>query len=143
MTFPGQENTFKTPWLFRSSLTVNILDFLPLKNAPGYICNHGSQRERDAASERFGNDPVLSRSETCNPSEGIPADVTGGDDVATRKYKSTCVGDNGIRFSHKGSSGLEDGLENLGWETGCYELCPLKGAPLPDKQRTNCVYPHP
>ncbi len=30
-----------------------------------------------------------------NPSEGIPADVTGGDDEATRKYKSTCGEDNG------------------------------------------------
>ncbi len=31
----------------------------------------------------------------CNPSEGILGDVTGGDDVATRKYKSTCGGDSG------------------------------------------------
>ncbi len=31
----------------------------------------------------------------CNPSEGIPADVTSGDDVASSKYKSTCGGDSG------------------------------------------------
>ncbi len=31
----------------------------------------------------------------CNLSEGIPADVTGRDDVATRKYKSTCGKDRG------------------------------------------------
>ncbi len=31
----------------------------------------------------------------CNPSEGIPVDVTDGDDVGTRKYKSTCGGDSG------------------------------------------------
>ncbi len=31
----------------------------------------------------------------CNPSEGIPADVTSGDDVASSKYKSTCGGVSG------------------------------------------------
>ncbi len=29
----------------------------------------------------------------CNPSEGILAEAIGGDDVATRKYKSTCGDD--------------------------------------------------
>ncbi len=33
----------------------------------------------------------------------------------------------GIQFPHWGSSGLEDGLNNLGWETGSYELRPLRG----------------
>ncbi len=31
----------------------------------------------------------------CNPSEGITADFTSGDDVATRKYKSACGDDSG------------------------------------------------
>ncbi len=33
----------------------------------------------------------------------------------------------GIKFPHWGSSGLEDGLINLVWETGSYELWPLGG----------------
>ncbi len=32
-----------------------------------------------------------------------------------------------IRLPRWGSSGLEDGLNNLSWETGCYEVCPLMG----------------
>ncbi len=32
----------------------------------------------------------------------------------------------GVQFPCWGSSGLEYGLNNLGWETGSYELCPLR-----------------
>ncbi len=33
----------------------------------------------------------------------------------------------GIHFPHGGSSGAENGLNNLGWETWVYELGPLRG----------------
>ncbi len=33
----------------------------------------------------------------------------------------------GIQFPRWGSSGLDDGLNNLSWETESYELCPLRG----------------
>ncbi len=58
---------------------------------------HGSLRERDAASNDTLGTPLCSHALTymCNPSEGIPADVTSGDDIATRKYKSTCGEDSG------------------------------------------------
>ncbi len=44
----------------------------------------------------------------CNPSEGIPADVTGGDDVATRKYKSTCGGDSGSFKVKEALAGMQE-----------------------------------
>ncbi len=43
-----------------------------------------------------------------NPSEGIPADVTGGDDVATRKYKSTCGGDSGSFKVKEALAGMQE-----------------------------------
>ncbi len=47
------------------------------------------QGTRRYIGRHIGNAPV------CNPSKVIPAVVTGGDDVATRKYKSTCGDDSG------------------------------------------------
>ncbi len=34
------------------------------KTSPGYVCNHGSLRERDAASPRFGNALCVTGSES-------------------------------------------------------------------------------
>ncbi len=38
--------------------------FLCKKPSPGYVCNHGSLRERDAASPRFGNALCVTGSES-------------------------------------------------------------------------------
>ncbi len=80
------------------------------KNVPGYSCNHGSQRERNAASKNALGTPLCSHAlkHVCNPSEGIPADVTGGDDVATRKYKSTCGGDSGSFKVREALAGMQE-----------------------------------
>ncbi len=34
------------------------------ETSPGYVCNHGSLRERDAASPRFGNALCVTGSES-------------------------------------------------------------------------------
>ncbi len=53
-------------------------------------------RTRAASAEALGT-PLCSHALTymCNPSKGIPADITRIGDVATRKYKSNCGEDNG------------------------------------------------
>ncbi len=65
-------------------------------NVPGYVCNHGSLRERDAASENALG--TLLRDHALNHCVISPTErhvVTGGRDVTARKYKSMCGRDSG------------------------------------------------
>ncbi len=86
-----------------------LFDNRQQKNVPGYVCSHGSQREREAVLEtlrRLMCSHALKHE--CYPSEVIPADVTGGDDVATRKYKSTCVGDSSSFKVKEAFAGMQE-----------------------------------